>query len=44
MTLKISPGRYQYLYLVDGKPLVPPESVITVDDGFGGRNGLLEVR
>lgn len=44
LTLKIPPGHYQYLYLIDGQPLTPPESVIVVDDGFGGRNGLLEVR
>jgi hypothetical protein len=44
VTLRIPPGRYQYLYMVDGKALTPPESLITVEDGFGGRNGLLEVR
>ena len=43
LTRKIPPGNYQYIYLIDGKPLTPPESVITVDDGFGSHNGLLEV-
>jgi hypothetical protein len=41
--LPLDPGSYQYLYLVDGKTVVPPESRVTVDDGFGGRNGLIEV-
>ena len=36
-------GSYQYLYLVDGAQKVPPESRVTIDDGFGGRNGLIEV-
>lgn len=41
--IPLEPGSYQYLYLVDGSPVVPPESRITLDDGFGGRNGLIEV-
>ena len=41
---KIPPGIYQYVYLVDGKMVTPPESSITVDDGFGNRNGWFEVR
>ncbi len=41
---KIPRGVYQYIYLVDGKPVTPPESPVTVDDGFGNRNGWLEVR
>jgi hypothetical protein len=43
LRLKIPPGQYQYVYFVDGKALTPPESVLRVDDGFGGINGLLEV-
>lgn len=41
--LDLAPGRYEYSYVVDGEWITPPESIITVDDGFGGRNGLLEV-
>lgn len=44
LSVKIPPGQYQYVYFVDGKALTPPESVLQVDDGFGAKNGLLEVR
>jgi hypothetical protein len=36
-------GSFQYAYWVDGKLVTPPEADVTVDDGFGGRNGLLHV-
>jgi hypothetical protein len=36
-------GSYQYAYWVDGDLVTPPEAKVTVDDGFGGRNGLLQV-
>lgn len=39
----LDPGTYQYAYTVDGEWITPPEALITVDDGFGGRNGVLEV-
>jgi hypothetical protein len=41
--LVIGPGTYEYIYRVDGKWTTPPEAKVTVDDGFGGRNGILEV-
>jgi hypothetical protein len=41
--VELEPGVYEYVYLIDGKWTTPPESVLTVDDGFGGRNGILEV-
>lgn len=41
--LDVDPGRYEYSYVVDGEWVTPPEAAITVDDGFGGRNGVLEV-
>ena len=43
VTLRLEPGRYEYAYVVDGRWVVPPEADVTVDDGFGGRNGVLEV-
>lgn len=43
LTLSLSPGAYQYAYIVDGETMTPPEAGVTVDDGFGGRNGLLEI-
>ena len=39
----LNPGVYEYLYLVDGELVVPPEAERTTDDGFGGRNGIMEI-
>jgi hypothetical protein len=39
----LAPGKYEYAYVVDGVWTTPPEAKITVDDGFGGRNGVLQV-
>jgi hypothetical protein len=36
-------GMYQYAYWVDGNMVTPPEAEITVNDGFGGINGLLQI-
>jgi len=36
-------GAHQYAYWVDGAARTPPESEITVEDGFGGRNGVVHV-
>jgi hypothetical protein len=41
--LQLAAGSYEYVFLVDGQPVVPPEADATVADGFGGRNGLLQV-
>ncbi len=41
--IELAPGLYEYAYLIDGVWTVPPEAKSTVDDGFGGRNGTLEV-
>jgi len=43
LDLLLPPGVHQYSYLVDGKMVTPPDADVTVDDGFGGRNGLLKV-
>ena len=43
LRVSLPPGRYQYVYMVDGVATTPPESTTTIDDGFGGRNGSLEV-
>lgn len=42
-SLGLAPGEYQYGYLIDGVFTTPLESEITVDDGFGGRNGWIEI-
>lgn len=36
-------GRYEYLFIVDGKKWQPDPSVPEVDDGFGGKNSVLLV-
>jgi opacity protein-like surface antigen len=41
--LELGPGTYEYIYIIDGEWTTPPESKLTVDDGFGGSNGILEV-
>jgi hypothetical protein len=41
--IELAPGRYEYAYVIDGIWKIPPEAKITVDDGFGGRNGILEI-
>jgi hypothetical protein len=41
--IALDPGRYEYVYVIDGKWTTPPEAKITVNDGFGGRNGIIEV-
>lgn len=43
LRIGLAPGSYQYAYVVDGAWITPPEAILTVDDGFGGRNGILEV-
>lgn len=39
--LRLSAGTYQYAYLVDGVATAPADAELLVDDGFGGRNGLV---
>ncbi|HLE55920.1 MAG TPA: glycogen-binding domain-containing protein [Rhodothermia bacterium] len=43
LRIPLSPGGYQYVYLIDGKTVTPPESPVRIDDGFGGENGYVEV-
>lgn len=43
LALALPAGTYQYAYWIDGRLVTPPEAATTVDDGFGGRNGLLQV-
>ncbi|QGY38607.1 glycoside hydrolase family 13 [Pseudodesulfovibrio cashew] len=40
----LPPGNHEYVFLVDGKKLVPdPQAVMTRDDGFGNKNSVLFV-
>ncbi|MEW6558111.1 MAG: alpha-amylase family glycosyl hydrolase [Elusimicrobiota bacterium] len=41
--LELSPGKYQYKFVVDGNWLSDPENPETTPDGFGGKNSVLVV-
>lgn len=42
-TLSLAPGRYAYMFVVDEEWVADPAARILRDDGFGGRNGILEI-
>jgi anti-sigma factor RsiW len=45
VTIPLKPGRYAYMFVVDGKQWVAdPFAAEQKDDGFGSRNAVLEVR
>ena len=45
VTLPLEPGRYEYMFVVDGKQwIADPFAVEQNDDGFGSRNAVLDVR
>ncbi|MCF7918835.1 MAG: glycogen-binding domain-containing protein [Candidatus Cloacimonetes bacterium] len=42
---KVSPGRYEYKYVIDRNTWVTdPNAVETTDDGYGGKNSVLTVK
>ena len=41
--LAVTPGRYEYLFVVDGQWLPDPNAKETVQNPFGGRNSVLMV-
>ena len=44
VTLPLTPGRYEYMFVVDGQQWVgDPAAVEQADDGFGSRNAVLDV-
>jgi 1,4-alpha-glucan branching enzyme len=44
VTVALPPGRYQYLFVVDGERWIPdPSAHAQVEDEFGQRNSLLVV-
>ena len=44
LSLELPPGEWPYKYVVDGDNWIePPEAEEYVDDGYGGKNGLLVV-
>jgi hypothetical protein len=45
VTIPLQPGRYEYMYVVDGDQwIADPFAVEQSDDGFGSRNAVLDVR
>ena len=45
VTIPLEPGRYEYMYVVDGRQwMADPFAAEQNDDGFGSRNAVLEVR
>lgn len=42
--VRLSPGEYRYAFKVDGKEWMIPEGASSVDDGFGGRSAIVNVR
>jgi hypothetical protein len=43
LVLPLGRGRYEYALRVDGRWQQDPTAVLTVEDGFGGRNSVLEL-
>ncbi len=43
IVVPLQKGRYEYLFLVDGRDWHPDPSVPEVDDGYGGKNSVLVV-
>jgi 1,4-alpha-glucan branching enzyme len=43
VTLELAPGRYEYLFVVNGNTWLPDPGAPSVDDGLGGRNSVVEV-
>ena len=41
--LKVAPGLYEYLFVVDGQWLPDPKATQSVENPFGGRNSVLKV-
>lgn len=41
--LPLAPGRYEYLFLINGTTWLPDPSAPSVDDGFGGKNSVVFV-
>ena len=40
-TLKLTPGTWQYKFIVDGTWIIDPTNPNTIDDGFGGKNAVI---
>ncbi len=43
ITLPLAPGRYEYLFVMNGKDWLPDPAAAPVDDGLGGKNSVVFV-
>ncbi len=44
VTLRLEPGRYEYMFILDGQKWIPdPSAYRYVSDGFGNKNAVLEI-
>jgi hypothetical protein len=43
VTLRLRPGTYQYVFLVDGERWVPDPAALRKPDGFGGHNSVIQL-
>jgi 1,4-alpha-glucan branching enzyme len=43
VSLTLAPGRYEYLFVVNGTEWTPDPGAPWADDGFGGRNSVVVV-
>jgi len=41
LSLTLKPGRYEYMFVVDGHWVTDPNAIAHADDGFGNRNAVL---
>ena len=41
LSVKLQPGRYEYMFVVDGRWVTDPNAIAHADDGFGNRNAVL---
>jgi cyclomaltodextrinase len=39
----VNPGKYQYLYVIDGKEMLDPDNGISEDNNIGGKNSVVVV-
>jgi 1,4-alpha-glucan branching enzyme len=43
VTLALPEGRYEYLFVLDNKKWQTDPGALSIDDGFGGRNSVVDV-
>lgn len=43
IVIPLPEGRYEYIFIVNGKTWQPDPSVPEIDDGFGGKNSVLVI-